>query len=101
ELDQLRNFFDGLINSSNVFESRFIPLFGQEAGLAFAETERAFAGHFDLPYEEEINEQRDDDKRQHADRDAPKHGIGFAGLEYGNAQQLLLELRIQPDFRAE
>src|SRR5207237_10089061 len=72
ELDQLRNFFYSFINARDVFKGRFIPLFGKKPGLAFAETERAFARHLDLANEEEINEQSDDHKRQHADGHAPE-----------------------------
>ena len=101
ELNQLGNFFNGFVDAGDIFKRSLVPFFGQEPGLALAETKRPLTRHLDLANEEEPNERRNDDDRQHAPDDAQEHRVGFARLKLRLAEKLFFNGRAQPRFSTE
>src|SRR5581483_7264329 len=73
EINQLGDFLAGFLDAGDVFESDFVFLLVEHAGAAFAEAHGAFAGHFDLAEDEEINDGEDEEEGQEGvDDDAPE-----------------------------
>ena len=64
EFDQFGNLLLGFLNAGHVLESDLVLFLVQHAGAAFAETHRAFAGHFDLAENEEVQGGQNQDERQ-------------------------------------
>ena len=92
EFNQFGNFLDGLVHASHILEGGFVAILGQHAGLAFAETQGAFAGHLDLPDEKEPEKQRNEDDRTDGPDRVHEHGIGRASLDFFGHQQLVQHL---------